>query len=131
MARDALSMAFGALADPTRRAILSRLAKGEATVGVLAEPFDMTMPAISNHLKVLERAGLIVRQVDAQRRRCSLTPQGLTQARMYMTEVAAFWDEGFGNLDALLARQATGDVDANTEDKGKRDVGSRDRTKRK
>ena len=106
MASDSLSLAFGALADPTRRAILSRLSKGEANVGELAEPFDMTMPAISNHLKVLEKAGLIVREVDAQRRRCRLTPQGLAQAQTYMNEIAAFWEESIGRLDTLLANQA-------------------------
>jgi len=106
MASDPLSMAFGALADPTRRAILSRLSKGAANVGELAEPFDMTMPAISNHLKVLEKAGLIVREVDAQRRRCRLTPEGLTTAQTYMNEIAAFWDESFARLDTLLAKES-------------------------
>ena len=105
MASDPLSMAFGALADPTRRAILSRLSKGEANVGELAEPFDMTMPAISNHLKVLEKAGLIVREVDAQRRRCRLTPEGLANAQTYMSEVAAFWDESFARLDTMLVKE--------------------------
>lgn len=106
MASDPLSLAFGALADPTRRAILSRLSQGEANVGELAAPFDMTMPAISNHLKVLEKAGLIVREVDAQRRRCRLTPEGLAQAQTYMNEIATFWEESFGRLDTLLAGQA-------------------------
>jgi DNA-binding transcriptional ArsR family regulator len=104
MARDALSQAFSALADPTRRAILARLSKKEATVGELAAPFDMSMPAISNHLKVLENAGLIVREVDAQRRRCRLTPDGLQEAKAFMTEIAAFWEDSFGELDAFLAR---------------------------
>ncbi len=104
MARDALSQAFSALADPTRRAILARLSKAEATVGELAAPFDMSMPAISNHLKVLENAGLIVREVDAQRRRCRLTPDGLKEAKSFMTEIAAFWEDSFGELDAFLAR---------------------------
>jgi len=131
MVRDALSLAFGALADPTRRAILSRLAKSEANVGELAEPFDMSMPAISNHLKVLERAGLIVREVDAQRRRCSLTPQGLTQARTYMSEVASFWDDSFGNLDALLAKQEAGQAKPTVEAEGEKADGSRSSTTRK
>jgi len=104
MSRDPLSQAFGALADPTRRAILARLSKTEATVGELAAPFDMSMPAISNHLKVLENAGLIVREVDAQRRRCRLTPDGLQEAKAFMTEIAAFWEDSFGELDAFLAR---------------------------
>lgn len=104
MARDALSLAFSALADPTRRAILARLSKKEATVGELAAPFEMSMPAISNHLKVLENAGLIVREVDAQRRRCRLTPGGLERAKAFMTELAAFWEDSFGELDEFLAR---------------------------
>ena len=104
MARDALSQAFSALADPTRRAILARLSKTEATVGELAAPFDMSMPAISNHLKVLENAGLIVREVDAQRRRCRLTPDGLQEAKSFMTEIAAFGEDSVGELDAFLAR---------------------------
>lgn len=87
MANDPLSKVFGALADPTRRAILSRLSKGEANVGELAAPFDMTMPAISNHLKVLEKAGLIVREIDAQRRRCRLTVDGLMPAQGYLNDV--------------------------------------------
>lgn len=128
MVRDPLSLAFGALADPTRRAILSRLAKREATVGELAEPFDMTMPAISNHLKVLERAGLIVRKVDAQRRRCSLTPKGLTQARAYMSEVASFWDESFGNLDVLLAKQEAAPADPGNATDGEKTDGAGSRT---
>ncbi len=104
MARDPLSQAFGALADPTRRAILARLSKSAATVGELAEPFDISMPAISNHLKVLENAGLIVREVDAQRRRCRLTPGGLKEAKAFMTEIAAFWEDGFERLDEFLAQ---------------------------
>jgi len=104
MARDALSQAFSALADPTRRAILARLSKKDATVGELAAPFDMSMPAISNHLKVLANAGLIVREVDAQRRRCRLTPDGLQEAKAFMAQIAVFWEDGFERLDELLAK---------------------------
>ena len=104
MARDQLSQAFGALADPTRRAILARLSRSEATVGELAEPFDISMPAISNHLKVLENAGLIVREVDAQRRRCRLTPGGLKEAKAFMAQIAVFWEDGFERLDEFLAK---------------------------
>ena len=100
---DQISQIFAALADPTRRAILARLAAKEMLVGELAEPFDMTMPAISNHLNVLERAGLIRREVDAQRRRCRLMPNGLEQATAYIEELRHFWQESFGRLDAYLA----------------------------
>ena len=115
MARDQLSLAFGALADPTRRAILARLARSAATVGERAEPFDISMPAISNHLKVLENAGLIVREVDAQRRRCRLTPEGLKEAKAFMAQIAVFWEDGFERLDALLVRSEN--QDSNKQDK--------------
>lgn len=121
MANDPLSLAFGALADPTRRAILSRLSEGEATVGELADPFDMTLPAISNHLRVLERAGLIVREVDAQRRRCRLTPQGLAQASGFIAELANFWEGGFARLEKILAaedQQADASADEGAVDAG-------------
>ena len=108
MATDQMSLVFSALADPTRRAILARLASEELPVGELAEPFDMTLPAVSNHLRVLERAGLIRREVEAQRRRCSLTPRGLDQAAAFIEEVRQFWDEKFGRLDSYLASLQSG-----------------------
>lgn len=107
MASDPLSQVFLALADPTRRAILARLVEGEATVGELARPFDMSLPAISNHLNVLERAGLIRRQIDAQRRRCSLTREGLSAANDFINRVARFWEEGLDRLDQEITEAMT------------------------
>jgi len=104
MATDQMSRVFSALADPTRRAILARLASGELTVGELAEPFDMTLPAISNHLRVLEKAGLIHREIEAQRRRCSLTPVGLEEAETYISQLHEFWNKKFGHLENYLAK---------------------------
>ena len=117
MARDQLSQAFSALADPTRRAILARLATGDLSVGELAEPFDMSLPAISSHLKVLEQAGLIRREVEAQRRRCRLTPEGLEKARDYIEQLREFWETSFGRLDRYLADVTGG----NDKRKGERD----------
>jgi DNA-binding transcriptional ArsR family regulator len=97
-----LSMTFGALADPTRRAILARLSKGDASVLELAEPFDMSQPAISKHLKVLERAGLIVRGRDAQRRPCRLDPRRLKQAADWIGTYRQFWEESYSRLDDYL-----------------------------
>jgi DNA-binding transcriptional ArsR family regulator len=99
---DHLSMTFGALADPTRRAILARLAKGEASVTELAKPFDMTLPAISKHLKVLERAGLISRSRDAQWRRARLRAQRLEEAADWVDRYREFWELSFDRLDAHL-----------------------------
>ena len=104
MNEDHLSATFAALADPTRRAILARLATGEATVSALAEPFDMSLPAISKHLKVLERAGLIARGRDAQFRPCRLEPAPLKEAADWVWEYRAFWEESFDRLDEFLAR---------------------------
>ena len=104
MATDHLSVVFGALADPTRRAILARLADGEATVNELAEPFDMTLPAISKHLKVLERAGLISRGREAQRRPCRLEAGALRDASEWVDRYRAFWESSFDRLDAHLKR---------------------------
>ena len=95
---DRLSATFGALADPTRRAILARLARGESSVGDLAAPFDISLPAISKHLTVLERARLIRRQPEAQWRRCRLDPEGLEPALAWIDRARAFWIE---SLDAL------------------------------
>jgi DNA-binding transcriptional ArsR family regulator len=97
-----LDAAFAALADPTRRAILARLAKGEASVLELAKPFDMTQPAISKHLKVLERAGLIARGRDGQRRPCRLVGSPLREINAWMEHYRKFWDESFDALDDVL-----------------------------
>src|SRR5512133_3014155 len=96
---DALSQTFAALADPTRRAILARLAGGEASVTDLAAPFDMSMPAISKHLKVLERAGLIARSRDAQSRPCHLDAGPLKEVADWVSEYRRFWEQSFDRLD--------------------------------
>jgi len=98
----ALDAVFSALANPTRRAILARLAQGEASVGELAEPFDMTQPAVSRHLKVLEEAGLISRTRDAQRRPCRLEAAPMAQAAAWLEQYREFWEGRFQRLDALL-----------------------------
>jgi DNA-binding transcriptional ArsR family regulator len=100
--QDHLSDTFAALADPTRRAILARLTSGEASVMDLAEPFDMSLPAISKHLKVLERAGLISRGRDAQRRPCRLEAARLKEATEWMERYRRFWEESFDRLDEYL-----------------------------
>jgi len=97
-----LDAAFAALADPTRRAIVARLATGEASVTELAQPFAMSQPAISKHLKVLEQAGLISRGRDAQRRPCRLEPQVLADASTWLDHYRAVWEQNFRRLDALL-----------------------------
>ncbi len=97
-----LDVTFAALADSTRRAILARLAKGEASVLELAEPFDMSQPAISKHLKVLERAGLISRGQDAQRRPRRLEARPLREATQWLDTYRRFWEAQFGRLDSLL-----------------------------
>jgi DNA-binding transcriptional ArsR family regulator len=102
MTNDHLSLTFAALADPTRRAILARLASGEATVGELAAPFAISQPAISKHLKVLERAGLIERGVKAQWRPCELSAGPLREASEWIGGYRQFWEESFDRLDAYL-----------------------------
>ena len=97
-----LDATFAALADPTRRAILARLASGEASVNELAEPFAMTQPAISKHLKVLERAGLVSRGRDAQKRPRKLEAKPLAEATAWLEEYRKHWDANFHRLDALL-----------------------------
>jgi DNA-binding transcriptional ArsR family regulator len=97
-----LDVTFAALADPTRRAILARLASGDASVMELAEPFSMTQPAISKHLKVLERAGLISRGRDAQRRPRRLEAKPLAAATEWLEDYRRFWEGSFRRLDALL-----------------------------
>ena len=99
---DILDATFAALADPTRRAILARLATGEASVAELAEPFDMTQPAISKHLKVLERAGLISRAREAQRRPRRLEPRPLAEATDWIERYRKIWEGNFKRLDAVL-----------------------------
>ena len=102
MNEEALDRIFGALADPTRRAILGRLASGEVTVNELAEPFDMSQPAVSKHLKVLERAGLIGRGRDAQRRPCRLEAAPLKEVADWVAHYEHFWTESFGRLEEYL-----------------------------
>jgi DNA-binding transcriptional ArsR family regulator len=99
---DHLDATFAALANPTRRAILARLASGEASVNELARPFAMSQPAISKHLKVLERAGLISRGRDAQRRPCRLEGKPLADASGWLQEYRRFWEASFQRLDGLL-----------------------------
>ena len=111
MATDQLSVVFAALADPTRRAILARLAEGPATVNEIAEPFDMTLPAISKHLKVLERAGLISRGRQAQWRPCTLEAEPLREATEWMGRYRQFWDQSFDRLDAHLKSLIHGQSD--------------------
>jgi DNA-binding transcriptional ArsR family regulator len=106
---DPISTTFAALSDPTRRAILARLTLGETSVTDLAEPFEMSLPAISRHLKVLERAGLISRGREAQWRPCRLKPQPLKQAADWLDEYRQFWEESFDRLDDYLTKlQAKG-----------------------
>jgi DNA-binding transcriptional ArsR family regulator len=102
MASDQLSVTFAALADPTRRAILSRLAQGEASVTELAKPFDLSLPGISKHLKVLQRAGLITQGRNAQWRPCRLEPTRLKEASEWVGEYRRFWDESFQRLEEIL-----------------------------
>jgi DNA-binding transcriptional ArsR family regulator len=103
MPTDRLSLIFAALADPTRRAILERLTAGEMSVTELAEPFDMTLPAITKHLKVLERAGLITRGRDAQWRPARLDPAPLKDVAEWTERYRRYWDESFHRLDAYLS----------------------------
>ena len=102
MANDQLSLTFAALADPTRRAILARLAQGEASVTELAKPFDLSLPGVSKHLKVLQRAGLIRQSRNAQWRPCRLEVHRLKEASEWVGEYQRFWDESFQRLDDVL-----------------------------
>jgi len=99
-----LDATFAALADPTRRAILARLAKGEVSVTDLAAPFDMSLPAISKHLKVLERAGLIIRGRDAQWRPCRLDARPLREVASFVESYRRFWEDSFEGLDDYLEK---------------------------
>jgi DNA-binding transcriptional ArsR family regulator len=122
---DSLSMTFSALADPTRRAILARLSQGEATVGELAAPFDMTFAAVSKHLRVLEGAGLVTRGRNAQYRPARLDARPLAAASDWIGGYAQFWDDSLGALDHYLnalqqlgaptSRPTGGDATASTE----------------
>jgi len=109
MPNDRLSAAFAALADPTRRAILARLALGETSVNELAKPFDISLPAVSKHLKVLEGAGLISRSRDAQMRPCRLEPEALKSVDAWLEEYRQLWNERLDRLDVYLKKlQAKG-----------------------
>ncbi len=103
MQPDPLTSTFSALADPTRRAILARLASGEASVTELAAPFEMSLPAISKHLKVLERAGLITRGRDAQWRPCRLEPRPLKNAADWLEHYRVFWEQSLDRLEGYLS----------------------------
>lgn len=121
-----LDATFGALADPTRRAILARLALGEATVGELADPFEMSLPAVSKHLKVLERAGLVARQRDGRLHRCRFEPQGIAAAADWIREQHRFWQDRFDGLEKYLEEKMKEETDDGTSSSGHR-VGGRQR----
>jgi DNA-binding transcriptional ArsR family regulator len=133
MAVDRLSMIFAALADPTRRAILARLAEGDATVSELAEPFSISLPAISRHLKVLENAGLISRSRSAQWRSSSLEAGPLREATAWMEPYRRFWDVNLDRLDAHLRRiqqdQSAQRSDSTQERSEQQDNGTLERRK--
>jgi DNA-binding transcriptional ArsR family regulator len=107
MPLDPLSATFAALADPTRRAILARLSLGETSVSELAKPFDISLPAVSKHLKVLERAGLIARSRDAQWRPCRIEGGALRQVDAWLERYRRFWEERFDRLEAYLHEMQT------------------------
>jgi len=109
VATDALSLTFSALADPTRRAILAQLARGEATAGQLAEPFDISFPAVSRHLKVLQAAGLVEQGRSAQFRPRRLKAGPLKEIAAWLDEYRRFWDESLDNLDDYLKTIQKGD----------------------
>jgi DNA-binding transcriptional ArsR family regulator len=111
MPADPLSIAFKALADPTRRAILARLSLGETSVTELAQPFDMSLPAVSQHLKVLESAGLVTRGREAQWRPCRLEASALKGATDWLDQYRRFWAESFGKLDQYLKTTQSGEND--------------------
>src|SRR5687767_1803269 len=119
-----LNDTFAALADPTRRAILARLAQGEASVMELAQPFAMSQPAISKHLKVLERAGLIARGREAQRRPCRLQAGPLKEAAAWVWDYRRFWEESYERLDQVLEEMKT-------NEKEKRDARRKDQRHRR
>jgi DNA-binding transcriptional ArsR family regulator len=110
MSPDPLSATLSALADPTRRAILARLAKGEATVNEIAKPFDISLPAVSRHLKVLEAAGLISRARQAQWRPCRLQTKALRNVDDWLASYRRFWTASFDNMDAYIAELKRGEA---------------------
>jgi DNA-binding transcriptional ArsR family regulator len=116
--QDRLSATFSALADPTRRAILARLCEGESTVMALAEPFEMSLPAVSKHLKVLEKAGLISRGREAQWRPCKLEAAPLKDVAGWLEHYRRFLDESFDRLDEYLQRLQKGETDDDGGDHG-------------
>jgi len=118
--QDVLSSTFAALADPTRRAILARLALGETSVTDLAKPFEMSMPAVSKHLKVLERAGLIARGREAQWRPCRLEAGPLREAASLIEEYRRFWEESLDRLDAYLREIQAARTKSETNGSGKK-----------
>jgi DNA-binding transcriptional ArsR family regulator len=126
MLADRLSTTFAALADPTRRAILARLASGETSVSELAEPFDMSLPAVSKHLKVLERAGLIVRGREAQWRPCRIEPRALKEVDDWLERYRRFWEQSFDRLDDYLRELQAKEKKDGRKSKAKR----RDRNRR-
>jgi DNA-binding transcriptional ArsR family regulator len=131
---DPLSLTFAALADPTRRAILSRLAQGEATVNALAEPFEMSLQAVSKHVQVLERAGLVTKGRDAQYRPCHLEPAPLEPAIDWLDEHRRLWEDRFDQLEAHLRKiQADQQGRARTDRKstGRKNSNRKTRTERK
>jgi DNA-binding transcriptional ArsR family regulator len=111
MSTDQLSTTFAALADPTRRAILARLAQGDATVNELARPFDMSLPNVSKHLKVLKDAGLVTQGRDAQWRPCHLETTRLRDANVWIEQYKRFWEERFDRLDAYLRQLQQDQID--------------------
>ena len=115
---DPLSTTFAALADPTRRAMLARLAKGEATVTELAAPFDLSLPAISKHLKVLQRAGLVEQGRQAQWRPCRLSPEPLRDVADWVGQYRRHWEDSFERLDAYLREVGIEDQGTQQERKG-------------
>jgi len=117
--QDHLSLTMAALADPTRRAILARLSTGEASVKELAEPFDISPPAVTKHLKMLERAGLITRSRQAQWRPCRINPQPLKEVSDWMEQYRRLWDESFDRLEEYLEKLQTQENE-NDNDPGKK-----------
>ena len=120
MTTDHLSNTFAALADPTRRAILARLASGEASVNQIAEPFEMSLPAVSKHLKVLERAGLIERGRNAQLRPCRIAPVPLKQATDWLEQYRQHWEQRLDRLDAYLKQLQAAEKAAKEKKNGRK-----------
>jgi DNA-binding transcriptional ArsR family regulator len=121
MSLDSLSTKFAALADPTRRAILARLALGETSVSELAEPFDMSLPAVSKHLKVLERAGLIMRGRSAQWRPCRIDARALQEVDAWLEHYRRFWTASLDRLEQFLADDQPADASPSVARRAKRD----------